>query len=68
MWADAAIAQNATISAITSGGAKQSFLLWDKVYQKITDEEEERWLLKACDAAMRYFATELGKSESLRYV
>ncbi|KAF8911690.1 armadillo-type protein [Gymnopilus junonius] len=63
---DAAIAQNATISAITSNSAKQSFLLWDKVYQKVTDEEDERWLLKACDAARTHFSIELGKHEALR--
>jgi len=47
-------------------GAKQSFLLWDKVYQKITDEGEEKWLLRAIDACLQYFPTELSKSEALR--
>ncbi|KAF9561868.1 ARM repeat-containing protein [Agrocybe pediades] len=60
------ISQNPTISAITSSGAKQAFLLWDKVYQKVTDKEEERWLLRACDASLQYFAAELSKSENLR--
>ncbi|KDR69874.1 hypothetical protein GALMADRAFT_913484 [Galerina marginata CBS 339.88] len=63
---DTAIAQNPTITAITSAGAKQSFLLWDKVYQKIVEEDDERWFLKACDATLRYFATELSKNETLR--
>lgn len=65
---DAAISRNPIISAIAVIGAKQSFLLWDKVYQKITDEGEEKWLLRAIDACLQYFPTELSKSEALRYV
>ncbi|KAF8959922.1 armadillo-type protein [Flammula alnicola] len=63
---DAAISQNSAISAITASTVKQSFLLWDKVYQKLTDEEDERWLLRACDASLQYFANDLSKNETLR--
>jgi len=40
--------------------------LWDKVYQKVTDAEEEYWLLRAADAAMEYFTGDLQKNEHLR--
>ncbi|KAF9479098.1 ARM repeat-containing protein [Pholiota conissans] len=63
---DAAISQNLAISVITTTSAKQSFLLWDKVYQKVTSEEDERWLLRAADAALQYFSHDLTKNETLR--
>ena len=64
---DIAIASNGAIAGITAGGTKQSFLLWDKVYQKLTQEDDERWLLRATDAALEYFAHDLAKNEPLRY-
>ncbi|KAH9485783.1 eIF-2-alpha kinase activator gcn1 [Psilocybe cubensis] len=60
------IAQNPAITAITSSGVKQPFLLWDKVYQKVAEEDDELWLLKACDASLQYFSSELSKNEHLR--
>ncbi|KAF9047662.1 armadillo-type protein [Panaeolus papilionaceus] len=60
------ITGNAVISAITTGGAKQSFLLWDKIYQKVTDEDDERWLLRAAEATLAHFVSELNKNETLR--
>lgn len=54
------------MSSIGSIGARQSFLLWDRVYQKITDEVEEHWLLRAIDASLLYFSEELSKNEVLR--
>ena len=62
------IPRNPAIAAIAAGGTKQSFLLWDKVYQKLSDEDDEHWLLRACDAALQYFANEFSKNEALRYV
>ncbi|CAA7260345.1 unnamed protein product [Cyclocybe aegerita] len=63
---DAVIAQNPVIAAIGTISAKQSFLLWDKVYQKLTEEEEEKWLLRACNVSLPYFKSELSKNETLR--
>ncbi|KAF9471327.1 hypothetical protein BDN70DRAFT_939027 [Pholiota conissans] len=63
---DAAISQNSAISVITTTSAKQSFLLWDKAYQKVTSEEDERWLLRAADVALQYFSHDLAKNETLR--
>lgn len=65
--ADAAIASNSAVSGITAVGTKQSFLLWDKVYQKLTNEDDERWLLRGADVALEYFTHDLAKHEALRY-
>lgn len=65
---DDVISRNPVVSAIVTSTAKQSFLLWDKVYQKITDAEEEKWLLRATEAALHYFKADLGKNDALRYV
>jgi hypothetical protein len=54
------------VSSIGSVGTKQSFLLWDRVYQKITDEEDEIWLLRAIETSLFYFSEELSKDEALR--
>jgi len=47
---------------------KPSFLLWDKVYQKTTDIEDEKWLLRAIDVALQFFQNELSKNEPFRFV
>ncbi|KAF9012742.1 armadillo-type protein [Cyathus striatus] len=60
------IAKNPTINAITTSTAKQPFLFWDKVYQKVTEAEDEKWLLNACEASLVYFKSDLTKNETLR--
>jgi hypothetical protein len=61
------ISRNATVQAILSP-LKPSFLLWDKVYQKLTDAEEEAWLLRAVESTAIFFSTELGKVGQQRFV
>jgi len=40
------ISRNPAIVAIAvASSTKQSFLLWEKVYQKLSDEDDERWLV-----------------------
>ncbi|KAF8161530.1 armadillo-type protein [Crassisporium funariophilum] len=63
---DTSITQNPVIAAIAVSSVKQSFLLWDKVYQKLSDEDDEKWLLRACETSLQYFASELSKSDALR--
>lgn len=46
---------------------KPSFLLWDKVYQKV-NEEDAAWLLRAVDLALPRLESELAKHLHLRYV
>ncbi|RDB20660.1 eIF-2-alpha kinase activator gcn1 [Hypsizygus marmoreus] len=60
------ISRNAVLSSIVSSSTKPTFLLWDKVYQKLTDPVDESWFLRACDAALVYFQSEFGKNEMLR--
>ena len=57
------IARNATLQSLLTVGAKPSFLLWDKVYQKISSLEEENWLLYAAEATLLYFNKELTQNE-----
>ena len=42
--------------------------MWDKVYQKLTDVEEETWLLRAVESTAIFFSSELEKAEQLRFV
>ncbi|KAK7051190.1 translational activator of GCN4 [Paramarasmius palmivorus] len=60
------ISKNAAIQAVVSSSNKPSFLVLDKVYQKVTDPEDEAWLLRACDTALMYFKKEVTKNETLR--
>ncbi|KAJ8518630.1 hypothetical protein ONZ45_g4322 [Pleurotus djamor] len=60
------ISKNATIQSLFSSSVKPSFLVWDKVYQKVSDPKDEHWLLKAVAVALPYFHKELNKSELFR--
>jgi hypothetical protein len=59
--------RNATVQAIVSP-SKPSFLVWDKVYQKLTDVEEETWLLRAVESTATFFSAEVIEAEQLRFV
>ncbi|KAK2463021.1 hypothetical protein APHAL10511_004676 [Amanita phalloides] len=63
---DDIISRNAVIQSIIASSIKPSFLLWGKVYQKVTDPEDETWFLRACNATLQCFKSDLGKSEDLR--
>ncbi|THU98405.1 ARM repeat-containing protein [Dendrothele bispora CBS 962.96] len=63
---DDIISRNAVLQAITTTSAKPSFLIWEKVYQKLTDAEDEKWLLRACDASLIYFQSEMLRNEGPR--
>ncbi|KAF5374683.1 hypothetical protein D9615_008940 [Tricholomella constricta] len=60
------IAKNATLNSIVASSTKSSFLLWDKVYQKITDATDEKWFLSAWEIAFVHFKADFAKSELLR--
>ncbi|KAH9976102.1 ARM repeat-containing protein [Lactifluus volemus] len=49
-----------------AGPWRPSFLVWDKVYQKLTDVEEEIWLLRAIESTATFFRAELEKFEQLQ--
>jgi len=59
---------NPSLQALSATGTKPSFLLWDKVYVKVTDAEDQLWLLRACEAVFSFFASDLKKNETLRCV
>jgi hypothetical protein len=65
---DELISKNAVVQAIVASSAKQPFLLWDKVYQKVTDPADEKWLLRAANAAFKHFHAQIAKSEGLKCV
>ena len=67
LFSEDRISQNATVQAILSS-SKPSFLVWDKVYQKLTDVEEETWLLRAVESTATFFNAEVTKVEHLRFV
>ncbi|TCD64479.1 translational activator of GCN4 [Steccherinum ochraceum] len=56
------ISQNTSIQSLLNTGAKASFLLWDKVYQKLSDAEEESWLLRSAERTFLYFKTQLSQN------
>lgn len=60
------VAKNTTLQAIPVPSAKPSFLVWDKVYQKLTDSVDERWLIRALEVAVRHYIGELKQNEALR--
>ncbi|KAI0710312.1 ARM repeat-containing protein [Cerioporus squamosus] len=63
---DDVIPHNATLQSISSAHPKPSFLLWDKVYQKLGGEEDETWLLRASEAVLAYIKDEVLKNEHTR--
>ncbi|KDQ20094.1 hypothetical protein BOTBODRAFT_101949 [Botryobasidium botryosum FD-172 SS1] len=58
--------KNSTLQGITATGAKPSFLLWEKVYQKLTTADDEAWLLRAAQSTFAYATSDLEKTEALR--
>ena len=60
-------AQKAIAGQITAGtSAKPFFLIWDKVYQKLANEAEEKWLIRATEPVFDALVSEIEKSELLR--
>lgn len=57
-----------TADLLTGTATKPSFLIWDKVYQKLSEVEDTHWLLRAADLAVPKLESELVKNQNLRYV
>lgn len=60
------VMRNTTIEVLTGTQAKPSFLISDKIYKKLTDAEEEIWLLRAINLSLFRMKNELGENEQLR--
>ena len=63
---DDSVTRNSYLQGLLAAGPKPSFLLWDKVYQKLNDPEDEKWLVRAAEAAFVYHKDELKKSVATR--
>lgn len=63
---DSVISGNPTIQSLSVAAPKPSFLFLDKVYQKLSDEEELNWLLRAIQSTIPYLSKELSKNGPLR--
>ena len=47
---------------------KPSFLIWEEVYEKVSEVKDARWLLHATDLAVPRLESELAKHQILRCV
>lgn len=65
---DPVISQNPIIQSLSIASPKPSFLLLDKVYQKVSDTDELTWLLRAIQTTIPFLSEELSKNAPLRYV
>lgn len=66
--AEDSINRNATVQSLLASGAKPSFLLWERVYQKLAETDDQVWLLRAGEAVLSFYKAEIMKSEQTRYV
>lgn len=63
---DPIISHNPTIQSLSIAAPKPSFLLLDKVYQKVSDAEELVWLIRAIQTTIPFLSEELSKNAPLR--
>lgn len=59
------VAQSTSLQALVATGAKPSFLFWERLYTKVTEEREAVWLVRAIQQATITFSSEIPKSEQL---
>lgn len=62
------VAQSASLQALVPTGVKPSFLFWERLYTKVTEEREAIWFVRAIQQATITFSSEIRKSEHLLYV
>ena len=68
IFIDDIISRSVTVELLMGTSAKPSFLIWDKVYQKLSEAEDARWLLRATDLAVPRLESELVKHQNTRCV
>lgn len=56
-----------TVQSIVGSRQKPSFLLWDKVYQKLAGDEEQEWFLRAIRSIFPHLKKDFEKHEFLRF-
>lgn len=57
------INSSAALQSLLATGSKPSFLLSEKIYQKLTGPEDHHWLLRAAEASLAFFRKDILKSE-----
>ncbi|KAM0793613.1 hypothetical protein ACM66B_001046 [Microbotryomycetes sp. NB124-2] len=63
---DSLLLSNPTKQNLYAGGAKPSFLLWDKAYRKASTAEEERWVIRALETVLVADKAKFEKDATLR--
>lgn len=59
------VAQSASVQALLVTGVKPSFLFWERVYTKVTEEREAIWLVRSIQQTTITFSSEICKSGQL---
>jgi hypothetical protein len=62
------VAQSTSLQALVATSPKPSFLFWERVYTKVTEEQEAIWFVRAIQQATIAFSSDIRKSEQLLYV
>lgn len=65
---DDTLSKNTFLHSSLSMSPKPSFLLWDKVYRKVTAAEDQVWLLRALEALLRTEQQKIGADELTGWV
>jgi len=60
------VTRNTSIEVIIGTQAKPSFLISERIYQKVTDAKEEIWLLRTLNLTLLRMKNELDASEQMR--
>lgn len=68
IFIDDIISRSVTADMLMGTPTKPSFLVWDKVYQKLSEADDMRWLLRATDLAVPKLESELVKHQNQRYL
>ena len=68
IFIDDSVSRSVTADVLMGRSTKPSFLIWEEVYQKLSEVEDARWLCRATDLAMPRLESELAKHQTLSYV
>lgn len=60
------VSRNTSVDLLVGTPSKPSFILWEKVYQRVTDADGELWLLRCIDLVAHRLNDQLLMLDSLR--
>ena len=52
IFIDGSVSRSVTADVLMGRSPKPSFLIWEEVYQKLSEVEDARWLCRATDLAV----------------